>query len=108
MGYLQSQKPDWRIYFCSYCKLCKEKLNRPCTCPAEPCRFPKKKRISPEAAGIDLFATMKGINIEIEQTPLKKIHRITICATDERVDFNQVHQKYKLHLKILRKMKQKN
>ena len=51
---------------------------------------------------------MNGINIEIEQTPTKKIHRITICATDERVDFNQVHQQYKLYLNILGKFEQKS
>lgn len=104
MDYLRANKPDWAVFYCSHCEVCKEKLYKGCICPAEPCRFPEKIRISPEAAGIDVFSTLQGIDVPYEINPKTKIQRVVLCATDEVVNFDQLHKDYKLYLRILRKM----
>lgn len=104
LSYLQSNHRDWKFYFCSDCALCSEKNNSKCTCPTEPCRYPNKIRVSPEAAGIDIFATLKILNIEIEKEPMNKLRRIAMCAADERINFAIEHQKYIKYLSILNRI----
>ena len=104
LSYLQSNHRDWKIYFCSECTLCSEKNYSKCTCPTNSCRFPDKIRISPEAAGIDVFATLKKIDILIEEDPITNLQRIGLCATDEKVDFALEYKKYQNYLSILNKI----
>ena len=104
LSYLQPNHRDWKFYFCSECTLCSEKNYSGCTCPSEPCRFPDKIRISPEAAGIDVFTTLKKLEIPIEKEPITKLGRIAMCATDERVNFSVEYQKYGTYLSILNRI----
>ncbi|QEE14807.2 DUF2284 domain-containing protein [Promethearchaeum syntrophicum] len=104
LSYLQSNHRDWKFYYCSECNLCSEKNYSKCTCPTDPCRFPNKFRISPEAAGIDVFASLKKINILIEMDPITNLQRIGMCATDENVDFAVEYKKFENQLSILNKI----
>jgi len=104
LSYLQSNHRNWKFYFCSDCTLCSEKNNSKCTCPTEPCRYPNKIRVSPEAAGIDVFATLEILDIEIEKEPMNKLRRIAMCAADERINFTIEHKKYMNYLSILNRI----
>ena len=103
LSYLQSNHRDWKIYYCSHCELCKEKNYSECTCPSAPCRYPNKIRISPEAAGIQVFDTLLQLGNSIEIEPTSKLQRIGLCATDEKVDFASEKKKYRLYQSILQK-----
>lgn len=102
-SYLQSNHREWKINYCSHCELCKEKNYSGCNCPSAPCRYPNKIRISPEAAGIQVFDTLLKLGDSIETEPKSKLMRIGMCATDEKVDFVNVIQQYKLYQSILHK-----
>ncbi|MHA1765326.1 MAG: DUF2284 domain-containing protein [Promethearchaeota archaeon] len=104
IDYLQKDHEDWKLFFCSECTLCPEKNYSKCTCPTEPCRYPNKIRISPEAAGIDVFTTLTNLDISIEKNPITKLHRIAMCAADERVNFDVEYKKYETYLSILNKI----
>jgi len=103
LEYFQIQHSDWAVYFCSECRLCLEKKYSRCNCPSEPCRFPDKIRISPEAAGIDVFATLKNIDLEMEELPKTNLRRMAMCATDKKVDFTDEIKEYQQYLAILNK-----
>ncbi len=103
LSYLQSNHREWKIYYCSQCELCKEKNYSGCTCSNAPCRYPDKIRISPEAAGIQVFDTLLKLGNSIEIEPTSKLLRIGICATDEKVDFTNEIKKYRLYQSILHK-----
>jgi len=103
LSYLQSNHREWKIFYCSHCELCEEKNYSGCTCPSAPCRYPDKIRISPEAAGIQIFDTLLKLDHSIEKEPFSKLQRIGMCATDEKVDFGNEIQNYKLYKSILQK-----
>ncbi len=103
LSYLQSNHRKWKIFYCSHCELCKEKNYSGCTCPSAPCRYPDKIRISPEAAGIQIFDTLLKLDHSIEIEPSTKLKRIGMCTTDEKVDFTSEIQKYRLYKSILQK-----
>lgn len=101
---LRDEHPLDQVYFCSECSICMEK-GLTCSCPAAPCRYPKKMRISPESAGIDLFRTMNNLELKIEQTPIKYLQRIGLYASDEYLNFSKICENYKIYRKILEKIK---
>ena len=103
LSYMQLNHREWKIYYCSHCELCKEKFFSDCTCPSAPCRYPNEIRISPEAAGIQVFDTLLKLQHSIERDPTTKLQRIGLCATDEKVDFTHVFKDYRLYKSILHK-----
>jgi len=82
LSYLQSNHREWKIFYCSHCELCEEKNYSGCTCPSAPCRYPNNIRISPEAAGIQLFNTLQKLDHSIETEPSTILKRIGMCTTD--------------------------
>ncbi|MHA1473931.1 MAG: DUF2284 domain-containing protein [Promethearchaeota archaeon] len=103
LSYLQSNHREWKIFYCSHCELCKEKNFSGCTCPSAPCRYSNKIRISPEAAGIQVFDTLLKLDHSIETDPTTKLKRIGMCATDEKVEFAREFKNYRLYNSILNK-----
>ncbi|MHA1673975.1 MAG: DUF2284 domain-containing protein [Promethearchaeota archaeon] len=101
MDFLRDRYEDWAIFSCSHCTICKEKGYSGCTFPTTQCRFPNKMRISPEAAGIDVFKTMQNLPIKLEENPEKFLTRVALCATDTIVDFKDQHRNFGLYLEIL-------
>ncbi|MHA1777817.1 MAG: hypothetical protein DRO88_12840 [Promethearchaeia archaeon] len=86
LGKLQEEHPKDKIYFCSECRICKNK-GYSCTCPSEPCRYPEKMHFSPEALGIDLFNIMRNLDLDIEHNPSKILQRIGLYASDHYLNF---------------------
>ena len=103
LSYLQSNHREWKIFYCSHCELCKEKYYSGCTCPSSPCRYLDKIRISPEAAGIQVFDTLLKLQLSLETDPSTILKRIGMCATDEKVDFANEIKKYRIYQSILHK-----
>ena len=103
LSYVQSNHQEWKIFYCSHCEICKEKNYSDCTCPSAPCRYPNKIRISPEAAGIQVFDTLQKLDHSIETEPSTKLKRIGMCATDEKVEFANEIQQYRLYKSVLQK-----
>ncbi len=103
MDFLRKKYEDWAIFSCSHCTICKEKGYAGCTFPRTPCRFPNQMRVSPEAAGIDVFKTMQHLPIKLEEKPEKSLTRVALCATDNFEDFQKHHRDFGLYLEILKK-----
>ncbi|MHA1612177.1 MAG: DUF2284 domain-containing protein [Promethearchaeota archaeon] len=103
MDFLREKYEDWAIFSCSHCTICKEKGYGGCTFPKTHCRFPKQMRISPEAAGIDVFKTLQHLPIKLEENPEKSLTRVALCATDIFIDFHDLHRDFGLYLELINK-----
>ncbi len=102
LDFIQQQHSKWKIFFCSECKICKERLKVACNCPHEPCRFPKEIRISPEAVGINLFESLAKISHPLNSSPKKSLHRIALVGTHKKIDFNDEFEKYLSYQSMLK------
>jgi hypothetical protein len=60
-------------------------------------------RISPEAAGIDIFKTIQHLPLKLEVNPKKSLTRIALCATDKLENFKDLHRDFGLYLELVKK-----
>jgi predicted metal-binding protein len=71
---------DKLILWDGHCKICEKEGNR-CTYDSkEPCRYPKDKRYSMEAVGINVDKTVRKLNIQIEWPPTNFIYRFGLVC----------------------------
>lgn len=103
MAFLNENHPDWAIFASSHCRICEQKGYGRCTCPETPCRFPKELLMSPEATGLDIFATLENLDVSIEKAPKHFLKRITLFATDEPVNMAELYNQYKMYLEVYQK-----
>ncbi len=68
------------ILWDGYCRIC-YKERKQCTYDQkQPCRYPEKIRYSMEACGIDVNATVKKVNIELEWPPVNYSYRFGLVC----------------------------
>ncbi|MFO8017631.1 MAG: DUF2284 domain-containing protein [Promethearchaeia archaeon] len=81
ISHLSSEFGDILVLWDGYCKLCEERLNKPCTYDdGEACRFPEDIRYSMEAVGINVSETAKNVGIHVEWPPKTYLYRFGLIC----------------------------
>lgn len=69
------------ILWDGHCTVCYSKDKKACTYDdGQPCRYPDLMRISLEASGIDVNATVKKVNINLEWPPTTRAYRFGLVC----------------------------
>ncbi len=78
---IQISYEDKLILWDGFCRVCFNEKDKECTYDAgEPCRYPKKKRYSMEAVGIDVTQTVKNLEFNIEWPPNDFVYRFGLVC----------------------------
>lgn len=69
------------ILWDGFCRVCFNKKDKGCNYDSgNPCRYPKKKRYSMEAVGIDVTRTVLNLNLPIEWPPINHAYRFGLVC----------------------------
>ncbi len=77
----QESYEDKLILWDGYCQVCSNKIEKGCTYDTgKPCRYPKKRKYSMEAVGIEVTKTVSNLNLDIEWPPTDFLYRFGLIC----------------------------